>query len=138
MSAAELQSYYRDVANEAGDAGPHTTVEQLDERRMQLRVEIGERFARPGGTVSGPALFALADAAGWMFAVAHRGAGSDAFTTDISMQFLRPVSIGSVVVESTVLRRGTRQVFEVAIDPQPDGPAVHAVVAFTTRPRQVL
>lgn len=133
MSSDELQGYYREMQSQSGDGGARVTVDMLNAGGLKFRAEVGDRFTRPGGTVSGPALFALVDSAGWMLAVAHRGPGSDAFTTDISMEFLRPVSMGTVVVESTVLRLGRRSVFEVVIDPRPGGPAVHGVVGFATR-----
>jgi len=137
MSAAELQHYYRSASRRAGsasgDLGERTTIEELGNRSVRLRVEFDDRAARPGGSVAGPMLFALVDSAGWIMAVAHHGAGVDAFTTDVSMQFLRPVATGVVVAQAEVLRRGRRDIIEVDIEPSPDGPAVHAVVGFVTR-----
>jgi acyl-coenzyme A thioesterase PaaI-like protein len=38
-------------------------VEHLAEREIRLRMPVGDRVLRPGGTVSGPTQFALVDSA---------------------------------------------------------------------------
>lgn len=138
MNAQELQQYFAAAMSVSGQQGPPCTIEHLDEQQLRLRAEVGTRWTRPGGTITGPALFGLIDTVGWLMAVAHSGPGTDAFTTDVSVQYLRPVEAGSVEVVGNVLRRGRRHVFDVSVAPGVDGPAVHAVIAFSTRPSDVL
>jgi len=134
MTQSELAAYYRDVTIQAtGGEGQSTVIEHFDGQRLRMRVLVEQHYQRPGGTVSGPALFALVDGAGWMMAVGQHGVGADAFTTDVTMHFLRPVPLGEVVVEASALKRGKRHVFEVEVQPGPDGPAIHATIAFSIR-----
>jgi acyl-coenzyme A thioesterase PaaI-like protein len=46
-----------------GEAGPATVVEHLAGREIRLRMPVGDRVLRPGGTLSGPTRFALVDSA---------------------------------------------------------------------------
>ncbi len=46
-------------------------------------------ICRPGGTVSGPSLFALADVAAYAAILAHIGPVALAVTTNLNINFLR-------------------------------------------------
>ena len=138
MDAEELQRYFDRAIAASGQKGPAFTIVELTERQLRLHYDLTQQFTRPGGTVTGPALFGMIDTVGWLMAVAHSGAGTDAFTTDVTVQYLRPVFTGQVELVGNLLRRGRRHVFDVSVNPSPDGPAVHAVIAFATRPSEVL
>ena len=138
MNAQELQRYFEHAIAASGQKGPPFTIVELTDRQLRLRYDLGQQFTRPGGAITGPALFGMIDTVGWLMAVAHSGPGTDAFTTDVTVQYLRPVSTGQLELVGNLLRRGRRHVFDVSVNPSPDGPAVHAVIAFATRPSDVL
>jgi acyl-coenzyme A thioesterase PaaI-like protein len=119
MSKEELSGYFASIADRYDDLGT------VDLAGIQLR---------PGGTVSGPAQFTIIDSVGWMMTVAQVGPGWDAFTAEVTMQFLRPLLPSTVSVDVEVLRKGGRIVMQMAIDPSPQGPATHAVASFVARP----
>jgi uncharacterized protein (TIGR00369 family) len=114
------------------------TLELLEEDRLVARRRPYELDLRPGGTINGPALVAFVDAAGWMMAVAHQPPRTDAFTTDISMQFLRAAPAGELRVEVKALRVGGRTavvdatVMSAAVG---EGPVAHAVLTFVSSGR---
>ncbi|MBX9455773.1 MAG: PaaI family thioesterase [Rhizobium sp.] len=88
-----------------------------------LRLHPDESHLRPGGTVSGPALFALADVAAYVALLAHIGPVPLALTTQLNINFLNradPVPLDGVcrilklgrslaMLEVSVERADTRQ-----------------------------
>ncbi len=54
-----------------------------------MRLDPTERHLRPGGTVSGPALFTLADVTAYYVILAHVGLKALAVTTNFHMNFMR-------------------------------------------------
>ena len=48
-------------------------IEALQEGHIEVRLKVQERHLRPGGTVSGPAMFALADVSVYMSVLAAIG-----------------------------------------------------------------
>ena len=70
FSIPELQAYLAEVFPETG--GRYEIVEMAP-GRFRLRMTAGAGDLRPGGTVSGPAMFALADCAFYMATLALVG-----------------------------------------------------------------
>lgn len=64
---------------------------------------------RPGGTVSGPTLMALADCAAWVATLARIGPVLLAVTSSLSISFLRKPAPGGVTAEAELLKLGRRQ-----------------------------
>ncbi|HMD45151.1 MAG TPA: PaaI family thioesterase [Acidimicrobiales bacterium] len=120
-----------------GERTPHMTVLALDEQRLVVLRRADERDLRPGALWSGPALVTLVDAVGFMITVAHLPPGSDALTTDLSVQFLRGAPFGDLTAEAEVLRMGRRTaVFSVNVRSEQvtEGPVCHATITFAARP----
>jgi len=61
---------------------------------------------RPGGTVSGPAMFALADCAFYMATLSLVGREALAVTTSAAIDFLRKPAPGGLVAEARMLKLG--------------------------------
>jgi uncharacterized protein (TIGR00369 family) len=91
-----------------GDPGRAVSVEDLAATTIRLRMPVGGRPLRPGGTVSGPTLFSLADSVAWLMTLAHLEPGRDAGTSSISMQFLRRPPPADLVGEGRLLKLGRR------------------------------
>jgi len=51
-----------------------------------VRLKATERHLRPGGTVSGPSLFTLADIGGYVCVLSHAGLDALSVTTNLSIQ----------------------------------------------------
>nr|WP_137828639.1 PaaI family thioesterase [Methylobacterium sp. L1A1] len=82
----------------------------------RMRLDGGTQHLRPGGTISGPAMMALADYALYAAILANIGPVALAVTTNLAFNFLRRPGPGSLVAECRLLKLGRRlAVGEVAI-----------------------
>jgi uncharacterized protein (TIGR00369 family) len=82
------------------------SITSLGERTIALKMPFRDDFTRQGGTVSGPALMALADRAAYYLILAH-GAAIESVTSSLDIHFLaRPQ--GDIDATATVLRYGRR------------------------------
>lgn len=70
------------------------TVERADSDGVGLRLRVAGRHLRPGGTVSGPSIFALADVAMYLAILSRIGPVALAVTTNASIDFLRKPTAG--------------------------------------------
>jgi acyl-coenzyme A thioesterase PaaI-like protein len=94
------------------------------------------RHARPGGTIPGPTQVTLIDGLAWLLAVSHLSEGSDAYTTDLSTQFMRAVPLGEVSAVLNVERLGCNRAVVstvVSVPGEPDRPISHLVLGFALR-----
>jgi uncharacterized protein (TIGR00369 family) len=82
------------------------SIESLSERRAVVRLTHHQRMLRPGGTVSGPALMALADLAMWVAVLAVVGPVAMTVTTHLDIDFLRFVGAHDVVADTRLLKVG--------------------------------
>jgi uncharacterized protein (TIGR00369 family) len=98
-----------------------------------IRMTAGEADLRPGGTVSGPTLFSLADLAMYAAVMGAIGRRPLAVTTDATVHFLRKPRPGALVARARLLKVGQRLVVgEVAIEGEgePAGIVMHAVMTY--------
>lgn len=90
-----------------GQVARDFSVEAVAEDRLTLRLSVADRHLRPGGTVSGPAIFALADVAVYLAILARIGPVALAVTTNASVDFLRKPAAGAdLLAEAQVLKLG--------------------------------
>ncbi len=84
-------------------------IEEVTGRSATVRMKYRDRHARPGGTISGPAMFTLLDIAIWVAIMAALGeAGVDAVTTHCNMEFLAKPPARDVIARVKLLRLGKR------------------------------
>ena len=107
-------------------------IAEYTDQRMVVRAELDERQTRPGGMVAGPILFTLADTVAYFVTISRGPKRSEAYTTSISMEFLRPAPVGILLVEGKLLRYGKRScVVDTLIrSAEQDTPLAHAVVTY--------
>ena len=91
MDAAEMNAFLGKVFLEV--AGEFH-VEEVSEDTVTLRLFVQDRHLRPGGTVSGPAMFSLADVTAYMVTLAQIGPRALAVTTNCSIDFMRKPAAG--------------------------------------------
>lgn len=77
---------------------------------LTLRLDPNERHLRPGGTVSGPTLFTLADFCAYYVILAHIGLKGLTVTTSIHLDFMRKAAPGPLFCTCTILKLGARLV----------------------------
>lgn len=91
-------------------------IDRLDEGGVLARVPFHTKLVRPGGTLSGPTIMALADAAMYAVVLGRLGRVEMAVTSNLNINFLvkpRPVDL---LAEATILRLSRRQaVCEVSL-----------------------
>jgi len=76
--------------------------------KVQLPFE--PRFTRPGGTISGPTMFTLADMTCYIAILSDTGvAGIDSVTTTLTINFLARPELTDLFCDCEVLRQGRRQ-----------------------------
>lgn len=82
-------------------------VEAVTEQGVRLRLVTAERHLRPGGTVSGPAMFGLADVAMYLAILSRIGPEALAVTTNCSIDFMRkPVAGVDLICEAVIHKLG--------------------------------
>jgi len=108
MSVAELEEFLRVEFPQAFGNGD-TTIEHADGETCLLRQRYNERMLRPGGTVSGPTLMALADCAMYVVLLSAIGPVGLAVTTNLNINFLRKGQAGQdVLAAAKILKLGKR------------------------------
>lgn len=113
------------------------TIESVGEQSAQLRQTVTSDDLRPGGTVSGPALFALADAGLYVAILGEIGIVALAVTTHLSINFLqRPSPTADLIAQCNLIKVGKKLIVgQVALysDGNPD-PIAHAVGTYAIPP----
>lgn len=96
-----------------------------------------EKHLRPGATISGPTLMALADAAMYVAILAQIGEVALAVTTNLNINFLRKPSAGTLKAEARILKLGKRlAVGEVMMFcNDEEEPVAHATLTYSIPPR---
>src|SRR3569623_1407369 len=108
MSEAELEQFLR-VEIPQAFSGDDITSESADGETCLLRQRFSESMLRPGGTVSGPTLMALADFAMYVVLLSAIGPIGLAVTTNLNINFLRKGQPGQdVLAEARLLKIGKR------------------------------
>ena len=104
MDRAALTAFLtRDFGQVAGDFA----VERADAAGVALRLVTQDRHLRPGGTVSGPAMFGLADVAMYLAILSRIGPVALAVTTNASIDFMRKPAAGrDLIAEARLLKLG--------------------------------
>lgn len=84
-------------------------VDALGHGWARITLPGSEEWNRAGGTISGPAIMALADTVFYAAVLTRIGLEPMAVTSDLSIRFLRPPPSDDLRSEARVLRLGRRQ-----------------------------
>ena len=108
MTVPELEEFLRKEFPQAFSAGD-IAIEAADGASCLLRQSFGDQMLRPGGTVSGPTLMALADFAMYVVLLSAIGPVGLAVTTNLNINFLRKGAPGhDVLAQARLLKLGKR------------------------------
>ena len=91
MNEDELNAFLVRVFQQVAD---QFHVEEVTETGAILRLKVDQSHLRPGGTVSGPSMFGLADVAMYVATLAHIGPKALAVTTNCAIDFMRKPEAG--------------------------------------------
>ena len=104
MTRAELEEFIKEVFPQVA---ADFTVEDVAPMAITMRLNVAERHLRPGGTVSGPSMFALADVAIYLAILAMIGPRALAVTTNASFDFMRKPAAGvDLIARCRLLKLG--------------------------------
>ncbi len=136
MSAEEMTEWLQSVFPQVKD---DFVVEHIDGTNTVMRLMVAERHLRPGGTVSGPSMFALADVAAYVATMACIGKEALTVTTNCSLDFMRkPASGKDLIAKATLLKLGrSLSVTDILIYSEgEDAPVARANMTYAIPPKK--
>jgi uncharacterized protein (TIGR00369 family) len=109
---------------------------QLGEDSLECRLPYRDDYLRPGGTISGPALMALADTGAYWLILAMIGPVALAVTTSLNINFMRRPVPDEMVAKARMLKLGRQlAVVEIHIEAASTGLLVaQATVTYSIPP----
>lgn len=103
LSAAELETFLDEVFPQvSGDF----SIEDLSDETCVMRMKVSDKHLRPGGTVSGPSMFALADVCFYVAVMARIGREALTVTTNCTIDFMRKPEATDMLARARVLKMG--------------------------------
>jgi uncharacterized protein (TIGR00369 family) len=108
MTAAAIEAYLDEVFPQIHHGGRSYFVEDVGPMTARMRCDYHEKHLRPGGTISGPTMMALADLALYAAILAQIGPVGLAVTTSLSFNFLRKPGRAALIGEAKLLKLGKR------------------------------
>jgi uncharacterized protein (TIGR00369 family) len=111
-------------------------VVELSEKHALMKLDTGERHLRPGGTISGPTMMGLADAAMYALILGNLGPVALAVTTNLNINFYRKPAPGVLHARATMLKLGKRlAVGEVLLYcDDPEASVAHVTLTYSIPP----
>ena len=136
MDAAELMRFLEKVFPQVRD---DFEVQALSENEIVMRLNVQDKHLRPGGTVSGPSMFALADCSAYAMVLARIGRQALAVTTGCSMDFMRkPAATTDLIASCKLLKLGrSLAVCDILIYSEGnEAPAARASMTYSLPPKR--
>ena len=111
-------------------------IEQITPLGARVRMIYSDSLLRPGGTISGPAMFTLADFGIYAAILGHFGPIPLAVTTSVTINFLRKPARRDMVATVSLIKVGKRLVVGEAKLYSKDGDAMvaHATGTYSVPP----
>ncbi|GJL94414.1 MAG: hypothetical protein DHS20C05_08190 [Hyphococcus sp.] len=136
MTKAEIEALLKAGFSDWPKAGLY--LEDIKYRAVRVRKSIHDHELRPGGTVSGPTMFLVADTSFYVAVLASVGPEALAVTTNVSINFLRKPSPRDLIADCRLFKLGKRlAVGEVTIFSEgEDEPVAHATGTYSIPPVQ--
>ena len=116
MTVDELERFLAAEFPQVFNTSTGLSIEAVWDGGCRVRQAFRELHVRPGGTISGPTMMALADFAMYVAVLGAIGPVPLAVTTQLSINFLRKPAAADIVAEAELMKLGKRlAVGEVAI-----------------------
>ena len=136
LNREELAEYIDEVFPQVRGA---FRIDDLSADGIAMRLVVNNTHLRPGGTVSGPAMFGLADVCVYAMVLSRIGRKALAVTTNCSIDFMRKPPAGTdLLAEGRILKLGrVLAVGDVLIraDGKPE-PVARASLTYSIPPRR--
>lgn len=138
MTATEVNALLRSVYPQLNDQYDFYQAIDVFPGGCTVRLNADERHLRPGGTVSGPSLFTLADIGGYVCVLSHTGPDALSVTTNLNINFVRKAEAGPIDGHCRILKLGkSLMVFDIDIVAGPDRQTVaHATGTYSIPPKR--
>lgn len=138
MSADEVNGFLREVYPQLNDEFSDYYALDIVPGGCTVRLDATERHLRPGGTVSGPSLFTLADIGGYVCVLSHQGPEALSVTTNLNINFMRKAEAGPIDGHCRILKLGkSLMVFDIEMRTPVNGFVVaHATGTYSIPPRR--
>ncbi len=135
MQAQVTPEEVNDFIASLGGFAEHTPiiVEKTEPHDVQVRWKYDEAALRPGGFISGPTLFGIADLCGWVLTFTTEGITPMAVTWDCHITFVRPAIGGDVIATARQIKRGRKLIYGdvlMTVEGEPDRPVAHATITY--------
>lgn len=132
MTAAEVNDFLAAEFPQIFESGFDLKVEEIGEGSALTRLSFSPRHLRPGGTISGPAMFALADVCMYACVLAHYGPLPLAVTINLNINFMRRPDPADLLASARLLKQGRRfATGDIAIHAEGDDRMVaHATATY--------
>jgi uncharacterized protein (TIGR00369 family) len=136
MTVSELERFLAAEFPQVFNPDSGLSIEALWERGCRVRQAFRANSLRPGGTISGPTMMALADFAMYVVVLAAIGPVPLAVTINLNINFLRKPSQSDLTAEARLLKLGKRLATgEVAIHcAGEDEPVAHVTATYSLPP----
>ena len=108
MTRAEVEAFLERDFPQIHHGGRSYHVEAVGPLSACVRLAYHERHLRPGGTISGPAMMALADLTLYVAILANIGPVGLAVTTNLAFNFLRKPGPRDLIAECRLMKLGKR------------------------------
>ena len=103
MSKVDLENFLK---KEFPQVSSNFKILNTKPNSLSMLMHISDEHLRPGGTVSGPTMFLLADVSFYLATLSIIGPKSLTVTTNCSINFLRKPNISDLISETRVLKIG--------------------------------
>lgn len=136
MTARELADF---LGREFPQVADDFAIEAVTLEGVDLRLKVVDRHLRPGGTVSGPSMFALADLGVYLAVLSRIGPVALAVTTNASIDFLRKPEAGRDLLAQVRLLKLGRSLAVGDVLIRSDGmsaPVARANLTYSIPPRR--
>jgi uncharacterized protein (TIGR00369 family) len=137
LTVEQIENLLAKEFPQAFHPGSGLSIERVGEASCLVRHRYSERMIRPGGTISGPTMMALADFAMYVAVLAAVGPVPLAVTINLNINFLRKPSQTDLLAEARLMKLGKRlAVGEVTISSDgQDDPVAHVTSTYSIPPR---
>ncbi|GLK68275.1 PaaI family thioesterase [Hansschlegelia plantiphila] len=137
MTLADVESFLDAEFPQIAHGGVTYVLEDVGYGSARMRLLFHERHLRPGGTLSGPSMMALADVALYVALLAAIGPVKLAVTTNLTINFLRKPEPRDLVANCRYLKVGRSLAVGEAdlVQDGSDERVAHVVATYSIPPR---
>lgn len=136
LSAKEIEDLLHREFPQVFKPGSGLSIEHVEHGSARIRKVFHANSLRPGGTISGPTMMALADFAMYVAVFSAVGAQPLAVTTNLNINFLSKPAHADLIADARLMKVGKRLVVgEVTIRSEGgDEPVAHVTATYSVPP----